>query len=123
MEITLDTTEQIMELSLGKFKWKTAGDIDKVAELFDDELVCVQECGHSLSKAELILELKSKLLVYNRIEPQKIDVKMYGDVAVLTGRAWFTINGGKFYKAAYTEVYIKKCDQWKLINLQSTWYD
>jgi hypothetical protein len=38
MEITLDTTAQIMELSLEKFKWKPSGQIDKVDELFDDEL-------------------------------------------------------------------------------------
>ncbi|PTT11366.1 hypothetical protein DBR27_06195, partial [Flavobacterium sp. HMWF030] len=47
-------------------------------------------------------------------------VKVYGDTAVLVGKALFTVNGGSKYNLVYTEVYTKKNNQWKLVNLHTT---
>lgn len=114
--------EEILELSLDKFRWKTTGQIDKVANLFDDELVFVHITGQLTSKAAWIAQLKSKSFVYDKIEPQNHDAKVYGNTAVLVGRAWFTVNGGSLYKLVYTEVYVKKNGEWKLVNLHTTSY-
>jgi hypothetical protein len=45
---------------------------------------------------------------------------VYGDTAVLAGKAYFTVNGGSIYKLVYTEVYTKKNEKWKLVNLHTT---
>lgn len=119
--MALKTTEaEILQLSLDKFRWKTEGKIDLIANLFDEDLVFIHITGQVTTKAEWINQLRSKSFVYNRIEQKEAAVKAYGDTAVLVGKATFTVNGGSVYKLIYTEVYTKKNDQWKLVNLHTT---
>jgi len=122
METPLTAVEEILELSLDKFRWKTTHQIDKVANLFDDELLFIHITGHVTSKAEWIKQLKNKSFVYDKIEPQEHHAQIYGNTAVLVGKAWFTVNGGSIYKLVYTEVYTKKNENWKLVNLHTTSY-
>ena len=58
------TQIEIFNLSKDKFRWKTEGKIDSVAELFDDELVFVHLDGHISSKDEWINELKSRRFIF-----------------------------------------------------------
>ncbi|MBB2146852.1 DUF4440 domain-containing protein [Pedobacter sp. LMG 31464] len=122
MENTTNSVEEILELSLEKFRWKTTGQIDNVANLFDDELVFVHITGHVTNKTEWINQLKTKSFVYNKIDPQEHKAEVYGDTAVLVGKGWFTVNEGSVYKLVYTEVYTKKNAEWKLVNLHTTSY-
>lgn len=114
--------EEILELSLEKFRWKTTGQIDKVANLFDDDLLFVHLTGYVTSKADWIDQLKRKNFVYDKIDPQEHNAQIYGNTAVLVGKAWFTVNGSSVYKLIYTEVYAKKQNEWKLVNLHTTAY-
>jgi ketosteroid isomerase-like protein len=115
------TTEAgILQLSLDKFRWKTEGKIDLIADLFDDELVFIHLTGQTTTKAEWIRQLRSRQFVYNKIEQTEASVKVYGDTAVLVGKAVFTVNGGSRYHLIYTEVYTRKNNEWKLVNLHTT---
>jgi hypothetical protein len=114
------TEREILNLSKEKFRWKTEGNIDAVADLFDDELVFIHLTGHITTKAEWINELKTGRFVYNKIVQKEASAKVYVNTAVLVGKAYFTVNGGSVYKLVYTEVYTKKNDKWKLVNLHTT---
>ena len=120
MENTTPIEQEILDLSLEKFKWKTTGQIDKVENLFDDELVFIHLTGQTTSKAEWIKQMKSKQFIYNKIEQKEASVKVYGNTAVLVGKAKFTVNGGSVYNLIYTEVYTQKNNEWKLVNLHTT---
>jgi hypothetical protein len=103
-----------------KFRWKTTGDFDLIEDLFDDNLVFVHITGLVTTKQEWMSELRSKRFRYDKIALKEACAKVYGDVAVVTGKAAFTVNGGSVYKLVYTEVYVMKMDQWKLVNLHTT---
>ncbi|WP_196373721.1 nuclear transport factor 2 family protein [Pseudomonas fluorescens] len=103
-----------------KFRWKTAGDFDLIEDLFDDNLVFVHITGFVTTKQEWMSELRSKRFRYDKIALQEACAKVYGEVAVVTGKAAFTVNGGSVYKLVYTEVYVVKMGQWKLVNLHTT---
>lgn len=118
LEITIE--KEILNLSLEKFRWKTEGKIDLVEELFDDDLVFVHITGHSTTKAEWIKQLRSNAFFYNQIDLKEASVKVYGDTAVLVGKAYFMVNGGSLYRLIYTEVYTRKKGMWKLVNLHTT---
>jgi hypothetical protein len=121
MEVAAQATEkEIIELSQEKFRWKTTGKFDLLADLFDDELVFIHLTGHVTTKADWISQLKRGTFVYNKIEPKEASVKVYGNTAVLVGRAKFTVNGGSVYHLIYTEVYTKNNNKWKLVNLHTT---
>ena len=111
---------EILNLSLEKFRWKTEGKIDLVKDLFDDELIFIHITGHITSKKDWISQMKSGSFVYDKIELKEHSSKIYGNTAVLVGKAKFTVNGGSVYKLVYTEVYIKKNEKWKLVNLHTT---
>ena len=115
-----DVQKEILELSLEKFRWKTTGYIDLLTNLFDDELVFIHITGHVTTKTEWINQLRTRAFVYDKIQQKEANVKVYGDTAVLVGRANFTVNGGSVYHLIYTEVYTKKNNQWKLVNLHTT---
>ena len=49
------TESEILKLSTDKFRWKTEGKIDAIADLFDNELVFVHLTGHITTKADWII--------------------------------------------------------------------
>ncbi|SEW46201.1 protein of unknown function [Chitinophaga sp. YR573] len=112
--------KEILHLSNEKFQWKTTRQFDKLADLFDDELIFIHITGHITTKADWINQLKTGRFSYNKIEPKEEVAKVYGNTAVLVGKAKFTVNGGSIYNLIYTEVYTRKNDQWKLVNLHTT---
>lgn len=112
--------KEILDLSKEKFLWKTSNQFDKLAALFDDELIFIHITGHITTKADWINQLKNRRFVYNKIEQRNASVKLYGNTAVLVGKAEFTVNGGSIYNLIYTEVYTRIENQWKLVNLHTT---
>lgn len=117
--------KEIVELSLDKFNWKTTGDVDRVEDIFDDDLVFVHLNGNVTSKREWIGQMRSRSFVYNRIEPHEMSAKIYGEAAVLFGKATFAVTMGDFkgnYDLVFTEVYARKNGVWKLVNLHTCAY-
>lgn len=110
---------EIRTLSEAKWRWATDGQLDRLADLFDDELVFVHLNGHITSKQEWMSELLSRRFVYNQIEPRKTSVCAFGDAAVVVGRGRFTVNGGLLFNFVCTEVYAKRGGQWKLVSLHA----
>jgi hypothetical protein len=119
----IGTAEDIMELSLKKFEWKISWQIDELAEIVDERFLAVNQNGCTTTKDEWISELKSKGLVYQKVEPQDHMVEVYGNMAILVGKAWFTLSTREFYRLAYTEVYVNDESNWKLVNLHTTLYN
>jgi hypothetical protein len=120
MEKILEETEQeIIELSAEKYRWYTEQQIGKVEDLYDDSLIFVHLNGHISSKKEWVGEMRSGSFVYDRINIREASAKVYGNTAVLVGKATFVVNGGSKYNLAYTEVYTKKSNAWKLVNVHT----
>jgi len=116
---------EILQLSHEKFRWKTAGKIDLLENLFDDELVFIHLNGHISSKKKWINELRSKRFIYQYIDQREASVKLYGDSAVLVGNAVFSVSMSSYsntYHLVYTEVYAKKTGEWKLVNIHTCAY-
>jgi hypothetical protein len=103
--------KDVLALSLAKFGWKTSGDIGRLTDLFDEELRFVHITGHVSSKEEWIEEMRSGRFVYERIESMGASVEMRHDIAVLSGKAVFTVRMGGHrgsYRLQFTENYVRK---------------
>lgn len=119
------TPADIIRLSAEKFRWKTERQIDRVADLFDDDLIFVHLNGHITSKQDWIDQLSSGRFVYHVIDVKEVSAKVYGETAVLVGKAEFTVGlgGGRSkYPLVYTEVYTRRGGIWKLVNLHTCAY-
>ncbi|WP_126424298.1 nuclear transport factor 2 family protein [Asticcacaulis excentricus] len=119
------TAEDIVKLSTDKFRWKTDRDVDRVANLFDDDLIFVHLNGRVSSKSEWIEEMRSGRFVYERISPRELTARVYGDAAALFGKARFDVrfSGHRAsFDLAFTEVYARKSGAWRLVNLHTCSY-
>ena len=112
--------QEVRNLSMEKFHWKTSGRIDLVEDLFDDDIVVVHLNGYISPKSQWINELRSGRFIYKSIDVKEASVKSYGTTAVVVGKGIFNviIKGSKnTLKLTYTEVYALKNNVWKLVNL------
>ena len=113
------TEKEIVQLSADKYRWYTENKVDQVEELYDDDLVFIHITGHISNKKEWIGEMRSGRFIYNQINIKEASTKVYGNTAVLVGKAAFVVNGGSRYNLIYTEVYTRKNDKWKLVNVHT----
>ncbi len=107
-------------LSQAKWRWAASGQLDRLEDVFDDDLVFVHLTGNITSKSEWMRELRSRRFVYDHIEPLETSVRaLTEDVAVVVARGAFTVNGGLVFPLVCTEVYAKRNGRWKLVTLHA----
>jgi hypothetical protein len=72
-----------------------SGDIDGMETLFGDDLVYQHSTGVLDDKAGFIRAISSGEVRYRRMERHDVKVRIYGGIAIITGRARFevTVNG------------------------------
>jgi hypothetical protein len=71
------------------------------------------------TKRDVIRELATPGLKMEPYEPQDVNVRLYGDTAVVTGRVIqrFTLGGVHYSKdVRYTNVYVKRKSRWVLVS-------
>lgn len=66
MATTGAVEDDVYDLSLEKCRWKTKGDFDELADLFDYELVFVHLTGSVTSKQEWMRQLRTHSFVHER---------------------------------------------------------
>lgn len=53
-----------------------------------------------------------------RMDPTELDVKVFGDVAILTGKLRFTNSAGAVRQSRFRKVFIHRGGRWFLVSLQ-----
>jgi ketosteroid isomerase-like protein len=98
-------------------------DTEELNRVLADDLTYVHSSGQVDTKAELISSLQSGQRKYESIQPDEIKVRVYGEAAVVTGRAQMRTKsqGQDFhFQIRFTDVYVKKGDGWQMVAWQSS---
>jgi ketosteroid isomerase-like protein len=106
-----------------RFTATIAGDVGALAAMMTDDLSYTHSNAVTESKAELLEGLKNGKYLYRVIQPGERRVRVWGDVAALSGPCHIVIEpGGKRTEIDlyFTELYVKKNGQWKMALWQST---
>ncbi len=114
---------EVREAERARFQAMVQNDLAAVAQLLSDDLVYVHSAGEVESKQQFLERLRSGALRYRSIEPADVVVRLYGRVAVVTGRAAIGVTMGgsdRDLTIRYTSVYRATGDGWKLVSWQST---
>jgi ketosteroid isomerase-like protein len=101
----------------------THGDIATVERIMSDDSTYIHSSGEVQSKAAYIADLKSGKRVYKGLKSDDVQVRVYGDTAVLTGRTdLHVVSSGKDlqFPMRITAVYVNHGGQWQLVTYQST---
>ena len=101
----------------------THGDIATVERIMSDDSLYTHSSGEVQNKVAFIGDLKSGKRVYKGLKSDDVQVRVYGDTAVLTGRTDLqVVNAGKElqFPMRITVVYVNHGGQWQMVTYQST---
>jgi ketosteroid isomerase-like protein len=106
-----------------RFAAMVARDRAALERLLADDLTYTHSTGQVESKAQFLESLASGALIYRSIEPEEVAVRVYGETAVVTGRAVMRVeNRGQalVLPVRFTSVYVRREGLWRLAAWQST---
>lgn len=107
----------ILDLSKKKFDWIINRQYDSLTKFLDDRIQFVHSNGWIQSKKDVLDDLHSGKLNYQKVTIREASARLYTSSAIVLGLGTFEgINDGKPFslELRYTEVYINTGNQWKL---------
>jgi ketosteroid isomerase-like protein len=113
-----DVQTEIEALSVVKAQWAVDGDVERLGELLDDDLVFVHLDGHVSSKREWLDDIASSGYTYRDFAASDTRVHVHGDTAVLVAAQAVTTQGGVWHLRV-SEVYVLKAGAWKLVSMHA----
>jgi hypothetical protein len=96
-----------------------SGDAVWFEENLAEDYVLITPGGSVRTKLDVIRELATPGLKMEPYEPRDVNVRLYGDAAVVTGRMHqrFTLGGIRYAnEIRYTDVYVKRKSKWLLVS-------
>lgn len=116
-------TDQLNELEQRLVRAWLDNDYEAVNSILDDDWTVIDPGGQIITKAQVLKEFE---LGQRKLEAGAIDevkVRLFGDVAVVTGRTSASGNyQGNYFsvKLRFTDVCVKRGDDWQVVASQGT---
>lgn len=108
---------------LRRFEVMTAKDYTALATILADDLVYTHSSAAVDSKASYLESLTSGRVTYKVIKPSDLQVRVFGDVAVIHGMAAMEVdaNGQAIVNTLrFTDIWAKRDGRWQMVAWQST---
>ena len=118
-----DPLEDIQRLDREVSVATWTGDAVWFEENLADEYVLITPSGEIRTKRDVIRGLVSPGLKMEPYEPTEVQVRIYGDAAVATGRIQQTFTLGRTrYRndLRYTDVYVRRKSRWLLVSAHTS---
>jgi ketosteroid isomerase-like protein len=114
---------EVLEAQDRRFAAMVAGDVAALGPLLADELTYTHSNGWVETREQFLESIRSKALQYRSIDPGDVAVRVYGEAAVVTGKAAMKVlsNGQDLAMAVrFTAVYVRREGGWRLAAWQTT---
>lgn len=111
--------DEIIELENRRIEAMTKGDVKALEEILADDLIYTHTTARIDTKASFIEAVSSGRSNYRSVDRKDMEVRQFGDTAVVTGHAKFHVGDNKF-EARYIDVYAKRNGSWQMVAWQST---
>ncbi len=118
-----DVQREIKQLEDERNRAILQGDVDALDRMTADDYTFITLRGELRTKDEILKGFKSGSFKYDSRQISDLNVRVYGDAAIVTGRS--IQNGrenGKDYSGDYrfTRVYVRQNGHWRTVALQTT---
>jgi ketosteroid isomerase-like protein len=114
--------KEILALEDRRYAAMTGGDMKALADLVHDELVYTHSSGLVDGKASWLESMRSGKVRYKKVVRADEKVRLFGDTALVTGRADIEADVGgqaKTLKLRYLNAWVKSGGGWKFAAWQS----
>ena len=118
-----DSADDVRRLDFDITVATWTGDTVWFEENLADEYILITPGGLTRTKREFISELTPPGLKMEPYDPSDVQVRVYGDAAIVTGRAIqkFSLGGARYTNdRRYTNVYVKRKARWLLVSGHSS---
>lgn len=120
-----DVSEQLRAVEHERLRALVNADVPRASSLHADDFQLINPVGGSVSKAEYLEAIAAGEIDYVSWEPGTIEVKVYGDAAVIRYQAELQIRvkampdapSGRFW---HTDVYERRNGSWQVVWSQAT---
>ena len=119
----MSSEKEILALEEKRFAAMIAGDIKALESMVHDQLLYTHSSGVVDGKASLLDSIKSGRVRYRRAICSEQKVRLFGDVALTTGRASIEAEIGgqmKSLELLFLNAWTKTPQGWKFVAWQST---
>lgn len=99
------------------------GDVAALGSLLADDLTYTHSSGQVENEEQFLAAISSGKLDYESIVPSDVQVRIYGNTAVMTGRADIKVKaqGNPLaFASRFTSVWVKGEGGWRMVAWQST---
>ncbi|WP_020602462.1 nuclear transport factor 2 family protein [Spirosoma spitsbergense] len=105
-----------------RFEAQVKKDYAMLDRVLADDLVYNHSNGNTDTKQSYIQSIRDGKSKYDSIESQEQEVRVYGNTAIINGKCLIkATNNGETINTTlkYTDVYIRKGNQWQMVTWQS----
>ncbi len=111
--------DEIVALEDRRVEAMIKGDVQALEKILADDLIYTHTTARIDTKASFIEAISSGRSKYRSVERKDVEVRQFGDSAVVTGHAKFHVGDNKF-AARFIDVYAKRDGAWQMVAWQST---
>jgi ketosteroid isomerase-like protein len=118
-----DTIEEIKALEKARNQAVLHGDVVALDRMTSEDYTFITLRGELRTKSDILKGFSSGSFKYESRQISDLNVRVYGDTAVVTGRSVQKgVENGKDYSGSYwfTRVYAKQKGRWLTVALQTT---
>ncbi|HEY0625655.1 MAG TPA: nuclear transport factor 2 family protein [Allosphingosinicella sp.] len=107
-------------------QWNTAvveRDVQALDRILADDFMLIWIDGSVTRKPQMLTGAKARRVEIDPFETEDVEVRVYGDTAVVTGRFSQTVRLGEQSETnrfAYTDVYRRTADGWRAVSAHAT---
>lgn len=115
--------QEVLAIERQRFAAQVRKDTTFLHRVLGDDLIYTHSSGIVDSKASFIASITSGRLDYREATPERLEARVFGDVAVLTGAARIRVQVKDQPLALhirFTDVYVKRLTGWQMVAWQAT---
>jgi len=119
-----DVKEEIKRLEMERIEAATHGDTRFLELSTADDYTATNAFGQTSTKAQMLDDLRSGQVKLSPFSREDLNVRVYGDTAVVTGRSTVTVKGtdrlGIGDQLRFIQVFAKRNGRWQAVAFQQT---
>ena len=111
--------EDLIEVHHRRIAALVSRDLEALEQIVGQDLVFVNANGRTMRRPEIFAAFKAGTMAVRRIDSSDIEVRLYGDTAILAYRALTTVQDGDNLIDGLTQntcVFVHRDGRWQMVN-------